>query len=65
MRAAAQLDGAARLEHPHDVAVLVAEERDRAERLGLVLGGLEGPDGCVGERLAVGEPFDLLDLFRR
>ncbi len=32
------------------------------ERLGLVLGGLEGADGCVGERLAVGQPFDLLDL---
>ena len=41
VRAAAQLDRRSGLEHPHDVAVLVAEEGDGADRLGLALGGLE------------------------
>ena len=52
VRAAAQLDRAAGLEHADDVAVLVAEEGDRAHRLGLVLGGLERPHRRVGQRLA-------------
>ncbi len=60
--AAAQLDRRSRLEHPHDVAVLVAEERDGAERFGLVLGGLERARRRVGERLGVGEALDLGDL---
>ena len=62
MRAAAQLDRATRLENPHDVAVLLAEEGDRAETLGLVLGRLEGAHRCVGQRLAVGEVLDAGDL---
>ena len=62
VRAAAQLDRVADLEHPDDVAVLVAEEGDRAERRGLVLGRLERARRRVGQRLAVGDPLDLGDL---
>ncbi len=57
--ATAQLDRVADLEHPDDVAVLVAEEGDRAERRRFVLRRLERPSRRVGQRLAVGEPFDL------
>ena len=66
MRAAAQLDRvAARLEHTHDVAVLVAEERDRAELFGVGLRRLVVVDRIVGEDLVVGEVFDRLDLLGR
>ena len=65
MRAAAQLDRGAGFEHAHDVAVLLAEERDRAELLGFGLGGLEVPDGEVGDHLLVREPLDLVQLFGR
>ena len=47
VRAAAQLarEGAvADLDHPHDVAVLLAEQRHRAERLGLVERGRQRAD---------------------
>ena len=48
--AAAQLGRVrAGLEHAHDVAVLVAEERDGAELLGVVLRGLVVADRDVGE----------------
>ncbi len=62
VRASAQLHRGTSFQDPDHVAVLVAEERDRAERLSLVLGGLEGPHRTVRERLGVGEPFDLGDL---
>ncbi len=63
VRAAAQLEAVApRLEHPHDVAVLVAEEGDRPHRQRLVLGGLVGAHAVVGQHLAVGELLDALDL---
>ena len=62
MRAAAQLDRVAGLEHADDVAVLVAEERDRAERRGLLLGRLERAHRAVGQRLLVGDLLDLGDL---
>ena len=62
MGAAAQLDRRPGLEHADDVAVLVAEERDRAQRLGLGLGGLEDPRPLVAERLGVDQPLDLGDL---
>ena len=52
-------------QHADDVAVLVAEEGDRTERAGLVLGRLEAPRRRVGERLGVGDPLDLGDLARR
>ena len=57
--AAAELDRRPSLEDTHDVAVLVAEEGDGPELLGLRLGRLERPDGGVGERGLVGEPLDL------
>ena len=53
------------LEHAHDVAVLVAEERDRTELGGVVLGGLVVAHRVVGEDLVVGEVFDLADLLGR
>ena len=65
MGAAAQLDRRAGLEDTHDVAVLVAEEGDRSERLGFVLGGLEDARRRVAQRLGVGERLDLGDLLGR
>jgi hypothetical protein len=62
MRATAQLDRVADLQDPDDVAVLVSEERNRAERGGFVLRRLKGPRRCIGQRLAVGDLFDLGDL---
>ena len=64
MRAAAQLDRAARTEHPNDVAVLVAEEGDCARGECLVLRGLERVDTDVGEDFPVREVLDAADLFR-
>ena len=50
VRAAAQLDRVLPgLEHAHEVAVLVAEERDRAEALGVVLRGLVVAHRRVGD----------------
>ena len=64
--ATAQLDRvAAGFEHADDVAVLVAEERDRAELVGVVLRRLVVAHRIVGEDLVVGEVFDLADLLRR
>ena len=65
VRAAAELDRRAGLEDAHDVAVLVAEEGDRAQLLGLGLRRLEGPHRRVGQRLGVGQALDLLDLLGR
>ena len=66
VRAAAQLERVlAGFEHAHDVAVLVAEERDGARRLGLAFRGLVGADAVVREHLAVREILDLLDLLGR
>ena len=63
MGAAAELGGVPScLEHPDDVAVLVSEERDRAELGGLGLGGLVVADRAVREDLGVGQVLDLLDL---
>ena len=53
MGATTQLDRRSGFEHADVVAVLVAEERDRAERLGLGLAGLERPRPLVAERLGV------------
>ena len=65
MRAAAQFDGiAARLQHPNDIAVLVAEEGDRAELLGGLHRGLEMATGTVVEHLGIDAILDLGDLFR-
>ena len=58
MGATAQFDRSTGFEHAHDVAVLVAEEGDRAERLGLVLRGLEDARRAVAERLGVRDTFD-------
>ena len=49
-------------EHAHDVAVLLAEERDRADALGLGLGRLVVPDRRVGDHLRVRQPLDLREL---
>ena len=62
VRAAAELDRAARFEDPHDVAVLLTEEGDRAELLGFVLGGLEGADRRVRKRLSRCQVLDARDL---
>ena len=62
VRATAQLDRRAGVEHAHGVAVLLAEERDRAEALGLGLARLEVAHRDVGDDLRVGEPFDLDEL---
>ncbi len=59
MGAATQLDAvSAGLEDPHDLAVLLAEERDRPELTGLVHRGLEVAHRCVGEHLGVGQVLD-------
>ena len=65
VRAAAQLDRRSRLEHAHDVAVLVAEEGDGALRLGVALGHLRGTDRGVGEGLGVDHRLDLRRSRRR
>ena len=62
VRAAAELDRAARFEDPDDVAVFVAEEGDRAERRGLLLRGLVDAGWSVLQDLAVGDGLDLGDL---
>ena len=65
MRAAAQFDRvAARLQHPNDIAVLVAEEGDRTELLGGLHRGLEMATGTVVEHLGIDAILDLGDLFR-
>ena len=57
--AAAQLDRAvAGLDDPHDVAVLVAEEGDGADRLGVLLGRLVDPHRAVAQHLLVGLGLD-------
>ena len=65
MRAAAQLRGRTGFEHAHDLAVLLAEERDRTDAFGFGLGGLVVPHRRVGDHLLVGEPLDLRELFGR
>ena len=61
--AAAQLDRVLpRFEHADEVAVLVAEERDRAERLGVLLGGLVVAHRRVADDLGVGERLDAIEL---
>ena len=65
MRAATQFDRvAARLQHPHDIAVLVAKERDCTELLGGLHRGLEMAACAVVEHLGIGAILDLGDLFR-
>ena len=64
--AAAQLGRVrAGLEHPDDVAVLVAEEGDGPELLGEVLGRLVVADRLVGQDLVVGQVLDLDQLVGR
>ena len=61
MGAAAQLARplpVADLDHPHHVAVLLAEQRHRAEPLGLVTGGLDRAHRVVGGDPAGHEPLD-------
>jgi hypothetical protein len=66
MRAAAEL---ARhvldVDHPDDVAVLLAEERHRAEALGLVARGLDGAHAPAGDDPVVDLLFDPRRLVRR
>ena len=65
MGAAAQLGRVGSgLEHPHDVAVLVAEEGDGPELLGEVLGGLVVAHREVAQDVVVGQVLDLGDLVR-
>ena len=65
MGAAAQLGRRTGLEHAHDLAVLLAEERDRADALGLGLRGLVVAHRRVGDHLLVGEALDLRELLGR
>ena len=65
VRAAAQLGRRAGFEHAHDLAVLLAEERDRADAFGLGLRGLVVAHRRVGDHLLVGEPLDLRELLGR
>src|SRR5262245_11844658 len=61
--AAAQLDRVCpSFEDTHEIAVLVAEERDRAELLGFRLRHLVVTHRRVGDDLAVGERLDLVEL---
>ena len=63
VRAAAQLDRVADLEHPDDVAVLVAEEGDRPERRSLRPWWSRRPAPARWPSVSlVGDPFDLGDL---
>ena len=62
MCATAELDRVADLEHPDDVAVLVAEESNGTESRGLFLRRLERARRRVGQRLTVGDALDLSDL---
>ena len=65
MRAATQFDRvAARLQHPHDIAVLVAKERDCTELLGGLHRGLEMAACAVVEHLRIDAILDLGDLSR-
>ena len=50
-------------EHPHGVAVLVAEEGNGARRLGLVLAGLVMVARGVGENVGIGQVLDSGHLF--
>ena len=65
MRATAELGRRSGFEHAHDVAVLLTEERDRADALGLGLRGLVVTDGRVGDHERVGETLDLRELVGR
>ena len=66
MRPAAELDApGARLEHPHTLAVLVAEERNRPEFPGLVHRGLEVAHGIVAQYFRVRQVLDALQLLVR
>ena len=63
MRAAAELQRmAARLQHQHFVSVLVAEERERAERFGFVEAGLEMSALLIGQHELVHSVFYGLDF---
>ena len=63
MRATAQLDRMLTgLEDAHEVAVLVAEERDRPEALGVFLRRLVVPHRSVGDDLGIGERLDRVEL---
>ena len=65
VRAAAQLArpaAVADLDHPHHVAVLLAEQRHRAEAAGLVERRGERPDGMVGDDLPVDRVLDVAQL---
>ena len=65
MRTAAELDGVAtRFEHPNHVAILVAEERDRAELLCGLHRRLEVTTRTVVENLRVDQIFDGRHLLR-
>ena len=64
--ATAQLDGVlTRLQHSHDVTVLVAEEGDGTEGLRLVFRGLVMPNRGIGDDLAVRKRLHRLHLLRR
>ncbi len=56
---AAELGRRTGFEHADDVAVLLAEERDRADALGFGLRRLVVAHGRVGDHLLVGEPLHL------
>ena len=60
---AAQLERiAAGLDHPHELAVLLAEHGDGAQLLGVVPGRLEGAHGLVGHDMPVDQPLHPVDL---
>ena len=63
MGAATELDGPCPgLHHPDHVAVLVAEEGDGPQAFSLILGGLEGPHGIVGQDVLVGQGLHPLQV---
>ena len=59
VRAAAQLDRRSGFEHPHTVAVLLSEERDRSTLFGVGFRHLDVRDRSVGDDLLVGQLLDL------
>ena len=67
VRAAAQLarvGAVADLDHAHDLAVLLAEQRHRAEALGLLEGGGDRAHGVVGGDPRVDGVLDVAQLLR-
>ena len=62
MGTAAQFERTPRLEHPDDISVLVAEERDCTFLGGCLLAHLVRSDSTVGDDLRIGQLFDTANL---